>query len=94
MTYKRPPLWTADDDAHLLASQASDAELAEHFGRSLKAVRCRRWKLMERGACGRTVERKVRGRFGVAGKVNRGTAVIGVEERKAMVRELKLESLQ
>jgi hypothetical protein len=45
MTVRAPRYWTGEDDALLIAGLRSDEELAGLFGRSVQAVRQRRWKV-------------------------------------------------
>lgn len=75
MTYKKPPTYTPDEDALIVARTMSDPEIALALGRSTVAIYSRRRKVLDKQG-----EIKPRGWTPTPEEI---------EERKAMVRAMR-----
>lgn len=80
MTYKRQPPYTPQEDALIIAGAFTDDVLAKMLGRSEVAIRVRRQTVRDRKG-----ETKPRGWV---------PTLEEIEERKAMVRQMRLENCQ
>ena len=77
MTYRQAPPWTPQEDAMITSSTLTDGELSRLLGRSEVAIRVRRQKVKDR-----LTTTKPRGWI---------PTLAEIEERKAMVREMRAE---
>lgn len=77
MSYRQAPNWTPQEDAMIVSSTLTDGELSRLLGRSEVAIQTRRRKIKDK-----ETQTKPRGWV---------PTLEEIEERKAMVREMRLE---